>query len=348
MSVLLARLRIGIAALLLFVIILDITYWVLYFNGLSPNDKTSRTLLIPERLILADHLLLALIIGYAAVPRFPTKVPRYARAFVLFVLAVYMLYYHLNNLSSLFASRVFLCNYSYIKNACGVNRVIQIFGTVAGFLIMYENALTLKETDPNPSTKAAAAGGAGGAGETGGTGGGQPNPNIVPYHPAMQTPNPTYPQQQQLQQQQQQLVYYPQPQQPYTLAQQQPLQNATHKFEAPGQAQQQQQFQPQPLYQLTPQQQQQQLFYQPLQPGQQPLLQQQQSPYSQQQQQTMAAQPLVPGSLVTTTPQPGGQAIAPYTSSGGASVAVSPVLPVGGYSTPSPSVGHQSPVHPPQ
>ncbi|KAF9546150.1 hypothetical protein EC957_010136 [Mortierella hygrophila] len=348
MSVLLARLRIGIAALLLFLIILDVIYWVLYFNGLSPKDNAPRTLLTPERLILADHILLVLIIGYAAVPRFPTKVPRYARAFVLFVLAVYMLYYHLNNLSSLFVSRVFLCSTSYIKNACGVSRVIQIFGTVAGFLIMYENALTLKETDPNPSTKAAAVGRAGEAGETGG---GQPNTNIVPYHPVIQTPNPTFPQQQQFQQQQQQQqpVYYPQQQQPYTLAQQQPLQNATHKFEAQGQAQQQQQFQPQPLYQLNPQQPQQQLFYQPLQPGQQPLPQQQQSPYSQQQQQqTVVAQPMVPGSLVTTTPQPGAQAIAPYTSSGGASVAVSPVLPVGGYSTPSPSVGHQSPVHPPQ
>ncbi|KAH7058113.1 hypothetical protein BKA57DRAFT_448583 [Linnemannia elongata] len=347
MSVLLARLRIGIAALLLFVIILDIIYWVLYFNGISPNDIGPRTLLTPERLIIADHVLLVLIIGYAAVPRFPTKVPRYARAFVLFVLAVYVLYYHLNSLSNIFQLQTFLCDDSYIKNACGVHRSIQIFGTVAGFLIMYENALTLKETDPSPSTKAEAAGG---------TGGGQPDSNIVPYHLTMQTPPPmnlAYPQQQQLLQQQQ-LVYYPQQQQPYLPAQQQPLQNATHKFEVPGQAQQQQQFQPQPIYQLNPQQQQQQqLFYQPLQPGQQPLLQQQQSPYSQQQQQqqqqqTLAAQPMVPGSLVTTTPQPGGQAIAPYTSSGGASVAVSPVLPVGGYSTPSPSVGHQSPVHPPQ
>ncbi|KAK3839554.1 MAG: hypothetical protein JOS17DRAFT_770633 [Linnemannia elongata] len=337
MSVLLARLRIGIAALLFLVIILDITYWVLYFKGLSPNDTDLRTLLIPERLILADHVLLVLIIGYAAVPRFPTKVPRYVRAFVFFVLAVYMLYSHLDNISAKFELQYFLCSDSYVKNACGVSRTIQILGTVAGFLIMYENALTLKETDPAPSTKAAAAGG---------TGGGQPDPNIVPYHMGLQSPPPmqTYPQQQQLIQQQQH-VYYPQQQQPYVLAQQQPLQNAAHKFEAPGQAQQQQQFQS-PLYQLAPQQQQQQLYYQSLQPGQQPLMQQ--NPYSQQHQQTLTAQPMVPGSLVTTTPQPGGQAIAPYTSSGGASVAVSPVLPVGGYSTPSPSVGHQSPIHPPQ
>lgn len=334
MSVLLARLRIGIAALLLLVIILNAVYWILYTNSLSAND-TSRTLDTSERLIIADHVLLFFIFVYAAVPRFPTKVPRYARAFVLFVLAVYMLYYHLDFLSRLFQSKHFLCKGSFIETACGAHRVVQIFGSVAGFLIMYENALTLKDTDPNPSTGVAGTQGivAGGGGV-----GGQPDP----YQLAMQTPPPMqqmHPQQQQFQQQG---MYYPQQQQPFVLAQQQPLQNATHKFEIPGQ--QQQQFQPQPLYQLSPQQQQQQQFYQPLQPGQQPL--QQQNPYFQQQ--TVAAQPVVPGSLVTTTPQPGGQAIAPYTSSGGISVAVSPVLPVGGYSTPSPSVGHQSPVHPPQ
>ncbi|KAF9149348.1 hypothetical protein BG015_008860 [Linnemannia schmuckeri] len=343
MSVLLARLRIGIAALILLVIILYAIYWPLYFSSLNANSLALRTLSTSQQLIIADHALLFLIFVYAAVPRFPAKVPRYVRAFVLFVMAVYALYYHLNNLSNVFMSKVFLCGNSVVKNACGVNRAIHIFGTVAGFLIMYENALTLKETDPNPSTGSAVAGGAGGAG---GTGGGQPGPNIVPYHLAMQTPpsmQQTYPQQQF----QQQGVYYPQQQQSYMLAQQQPPQNATHKLEAPGQAQQQQQFQPQPLYQLTPQQQQQQQFYQPLQPGQQPLQHQQQNPYPQQQQ-TVTVQPMVPGSLVTTTPQPGGQAIAPYTSSGDASVAVSPVLPAGGYSTPSPSVGHQSPVHPPQ
>ncbi|KAG0305253.1 hypothetical protein BGZ97_001175 [Linnemannia gamsii] len=335
MSVLLARLRIGIAALLLLVIILNAAFWILSFNSIPSNSIAQRTLLTPERLIIADHVLLFLIFVYAAVPRLPTKVPRYARAFVLFVLAVYMLYYHLDFLSSLFQSKVFICKSSTIQNACGIHRVVQLFGSVAGFLIMYENALTLKETDPNPPTKAAEIQ----ATATGGGEGGQQ----VPYHLAMQTPLPMqqiHPQQQQFQQQG---VYYPQQQQPFVLAQQQPLQNPTQKFEAPEQ--QQQQFQPQPLYQLSPQQQQQQQqFYQPLQPGQQPL--HQQNPYLQQQ--TVAAQPMVPGSLVTTTPQPGGQAIAPYTSSGGASVAVSPVLPVGGYSTPSPSVGHQSPVHPPQ
>ncbi|KAF8944231.1 hypothetical protein BGZ47_004505 [Haplosporangium gracile] len=305
----------------------------------------SPTFVTLEGLIIADHALLFLIFVYAAVPRFPAKVPRYARAFMLFVMAAYTLYFHLNTLSNDFLIKNFLCGRVVDKNACGVSSATTIFSTIAGFLIMYENALTLKETDPNPSIGAAVAEGAGGAG---GAGGRQPDPNVVPYPLAMQTPpsmQQTYPQQQQFQQQG---IYYPQQQQLYVLAQQQLLQDATHKLAALGQAQQQQQFQPQPLYQLTPQQQQQQQFYQPLHPSQQPLQQQQQNPYpqQQQQQQTVAVQPMVPGSLVTTTPQPGGQAIAPYTSSGGASIAVSPVLPVGGYSTPSPSVGHQSPVHP--
>ncbi|KAG0281185.1 hypothetical protein BGZ96_001264 [Linnemannia gamsii] len=335
MSVLLGRLRIGIAALLLLIIILNSVFWALYINSLSTKVNT-RTFSTLARLVIADHVLLFLTFVYAAVPRFPTKVPRYARAFVLFVLAVYMLYYHLYSLSNLFRSRLFLCKGSSMETTCGIHRVVQIFGSVAGFLIMFEIALTLKETDPNPYTGVAETQGpvAGGVGV-----GGQPDP----YQQAMQTPQPMqqiHPQQQQFQQQG---MYYPQQQQPFVMAQQQPLQNATHKFEAPGQPQQQ--FQPQSLYQLSPQLQQQQQFYQPLQPGQQPL--QQHNPYLQQQQ-SVATQPMVPGSLVTTTPQPGGQAIAPYTSSGGASVAVSPVLPVGGYSIPSPSVGNQSPVHLPQ
>ncbi|KAF9993902.1 hypothetical protein BGZ79_001372, partial [Entomortierella chlamydospora] len=55
--------------------------------------------------------------------------------------------------------------------------------------------------------------------------------------------------------------------------------------------------------------------------------------YQPQQQQQQYYQPQVPGSMVTAAPQPGASPIVPYPSPGH-SVAVSPVLPVGGYSSP--------------
>ncbi|KAF9133592.1 hypothetical protein BGW39_009445 [Mortierella sp. 14UC] len=339
MSVFLTRLRIGITGLVAFVFLLSIVYYAVYFSSLKPEDMAPHTLNAKEGITIAVHIILLghyLYLTVTKIPRIPKEVPRYARALVLFLLTGYMLYFYLSVLSAVFENNAFLCRYSFVKSACGVARVVQLFGTVAGFLVMYEVALTLKETDPNPKPKPLIpeAGAPGTAGATG-----APAPNAVPYQMQM-TPPPSFPQQQTPFQQG---AFFPQQQQqqPYALAQQQPLQNANAKFEAPGQ-QQQQQFQQQQLYQQQQQQlyqgqQQQQQLYQGQQPSQQ---QQQQNPYSQ--------QPLAPGSLVTTTPQPGGQAIAPYTSSGGASVAVSPVLPAGGYSTPSPSVGHQSPVHRPQ
>ncbi|KAF9908093.1 hypothetical protein EC991_010221 [Linnemannia zychae] len=329
MSVFLTKLRIGIAGLVGFVFLFTIIYYIVFFTGRSPEIMAPNTLNAKEAVALVALIILLghyLYLTVTKIPRITREIPRYARAFVLFLLTGYMLYFYLSVLSPVFERNAFTCKLSYNKGACGVSRVVQLFGTVAGFLIMYEVAHTLKETDPNPRPKPLIPK----AGAPGTTGGAQA-PNSVPYQMQMTTP-PTY-----LQQQTpfQQGAYFPQQQQqqqPYVLAQQQPLQNANPKFEATEQQQQQQQqFQQQQLYQ------QQQQLYQ----GQQPL--QQQQP-----QNSIPQQPLAPGSLVTTTPQPGGQAIAPYTSSGGASVAVSPVLPVGGYSTPSPSVGHQSPVHPPQ
>ncbi|KAF9428886.1 hypothetical protein BGZ94_000665 [Podila epigama] len=73
---------------------------------------------------------------------------------------------------------------------------------------------------------------------------------------------------------------------------------------------------------------------------QQQYLQQQHHQQQQQQQQFQQLYPRhtyiapAPGTTVTATPQPGGQPIVPYPSPG-TSVAVSPVLPVGGFSTPS-------------
>ncbi|KAG0270045.1 hypothetical protein BGZ95_001821 [Linnemannia exigua] len=323
MSVFLTRLRIGITGLVSFVFLFNIIYYAVYFSSLKAEYMAPNSVSPKEGVAIAVHIILLghyLYITVTKIPRIPRAVPRYARACVLFLVTGYMLYFYLNVLSVVFNNAVFLCpsTSTLIPAACGIARVVQLFGTVAGFLIMYEIALTLKETDPNPKPKPVIpkTGGQGGT-----TAGGAPNPNAVPYHMQMSSP---YPQQQQALQQG---AFFPQQQQPFALAQQQPLQNTNAKLEAPGQ---QQPLQQQQLYQ----QQQQQQFYQP---GQHPLQQQQ---FQQQ------PQPLAPGSLVTTTPQPGGQAIAPYTSTGGASVAVSPILPVGGYSTPSPSVGHQSPVHP--
>ncbi|KAF9105103.1 hypothetical protein BGX29_000673 [Mortierella sp. GBA35] len=335
MSTLLTRLRFGITALVVLVIILNGAYYAVYNNSeVPPKYKnviiiSSSTFYWSEIVIFVDHAFLLLTYIYASFDRFPTKVPRYGRAFMIFVLAVFLLYVNLNVLSRVFEYKEFSCGGAIFVDVCKIARVVQVFSTVLGFLILYEAALTLKETNPNPASTAEVQGA-----------GGAVDPNYI--HPTLQMQMPPMQQQNYPQQQFQGGGFYPQQQQPFVLGQQQSLQDATPKFEAQGQ----QQFQQQPFYQqpLHQQQQQQQQFYQqPLQqPGQQPL---QQNPYGAQQQ--SAAQPMVPGSLVTTTPQPGGQAIAPYPTSG-ASVAVSPVLPVGGYSTPSPSVGHQSPVHPSQ
>ncbi|KAF9584786.1 hypothetical protein BGW38_005193 [Lunasporangiospora selenospora] len=132
-----------------------------------------------------------------------------------------------------------------------------------------------------------------------------------------------------------------QPMQPYAaypvFVQQQPGQMMAQPMPtqgpAPGQYESQQELyaRHQQQWQLQQQQQQQarQSFY--------PTMQQQPNPYS--------AQPLAVGPMVTTIPQPGGQPIAPYPSPG-TSVAVSPVLPVAGFSpvssshSPLPSHGH--------
>ncbi|KAF9433365.1 hypothetical protein BGZ76_009549 [Entomortierella beljakovae] len=131
-----------------------------------------------------------------------------------------------------------------------------------------------------------------------------------------------------------------QPQQQF----QQPIQQhyvTPNDYVTPGAYYQQQQPQQQPFPLMnqqpvgyTPKYEVQDNMYQVLQ-GQQT---QQQQPYQQQQQphpyssqNYSAPQPRVPGTMVTAAPQPGGSPIMPYPSPGH-SVAVSPVLPPGGYS----------------
>ncbi|KAG0361367.1 hypothetical protein BG005_008515 [Podila minutissima] len=113
-------------------------------------------------------------------------------------------------------------------------------------------------------------------------------------------------------------IPYPYQQQSFQQYAAQPLQpgnifvSGTPKYEDQSHLYQQQQYYQQQQHQL---------------PSPPPPQQQHQQ---QQQQYQLYAFP-APGSTVTATPQPGGQPIAPYPSPG-TSVAVSPVLPVGGYS----------------
>ncbi|KAF9927012.1 hypothetical protein FBU30_003580 [Linnemannia zychae] len=322
------QIRIAILVLVVLITIFGAASTVLFLNidnsSLPKNVIVIRKLSTIEILNFVAMAFLILIYAYASIPKLPAKAPRFVRAFFIFAFTVFILYIHVNVIANVIENHG-SCSYAVSKASCHLGRTANALGMITGFLIMYEVARTLRETDPNPTV---------------GKLGGEAIPTSAPYQGQMTQPvmNQQFPPQTF-----QQGVFYPQ-QQPYPLVQQQPLQGVTPKFEVS--AQQQQQFQPQvqQQYQLL---QQQQPFYQSPQPGQQPMQQVQQIPYSQQPQQNIAPLPPVPGSLVTTTPQPGGQAIAPY-SSPGVSVAVSPVLPVGGYSTPSPSVGHQSPVHPPQ
>ncbi|KAF9574270.1 hypothetical protein EC968_007039 [Mortierella alpina] len=192
---------------------------------------------------------------------------------------------------------------------CGLFRAVEFFTIFFAFLIILEVGVTLKSGPLEPRNP--------------------PGGNVVIVSPLQPIqPQPYY---------QQPYAYYP-PQQPG-----QPLQQhvSSMKYEAqePGMMQQYQQphqpfFQPQPM----PPPPHQQPYYQPQQQQQQ----QQQQPHPYSSTSYNPPQPQVPGSMVTTTPQSSGQPMAPPTSPG-FSVAVSPVMPSEGYSTP--LVGH-SPVQP--
>ncbi|KAF9349039.1 hypothetical protein BGX26_012616 [Mortierella sp. AD094] len=190
---------------------------------------------------------------------------------------------------------------------CCINRTVEALSILCGFLILIEIWITLKNADAPDKPEAAQV------------------MYVSPDQPVM--PHTAYTQQAPYVQPTQ--YYPPQPQYPYPgMIQQQPTMaqySGTPKYETQENMYQDYQRQSQAFYQ--PQQQQQQpQYYQSQQQQQQ---QQQQSPYASQGYGT----PQVPGSMVTAAPQPGASPIIPYPSPGH-SVAVSPVLPVGGYSSP--------------
>ncbi|KAG0250086.1 hypothetical protein BG011_008660 [Mortierella polycephala] len=131
--------------------------------------------------------------------------------------------------------------------------------------------------------------------------------NTLPHETIVISPPPVQPLQQPYYQQQQQGYYYPQLQQQQSMPLQQLDQQSHYGMQD----------------QLVP-------------PYQQPYYQIPAQPQQQQYDNTVGRHPpppQVPGSMITTTPQPGAQPIIPYTSPG-TTVAVSPVLPTEGYPMP--------------
>ncbi|KFH73190.1 hypothetical protein MVEG_00411 [Podila verticillata NRRL 6337] len=230
-------------------------------------------------------------------------VHKFVRAAPLLAITGLWLYLNCDTLNFFITSNLdFSCDGgpSYYMGICIANRISIVLGIVCACLILIEVAVTLRQGPIVPV---------------------QPKDVIIVSPLEMQ-------QQQQFQQQQ---------------FQQQQLQQQHYSYIAPQPGNLTNPYQQQPFQQYPQYPPQQQPQFQsangfvsgtPKYEDQSNLYGQQQQQYQQQyyQQQQQQYQYPVPGSTVTATPQPGGQPIAPYPSPG-TSVAVSPVLPVGGYST---------------
>ncbi|KAF9284907.1 hypothetical protein BGZ68_004305 [Mortierella alpina] len=237
--------------------------------------------------------------SYAYSVRGPAKIHRFLRAFLLFGMAATLLFFHLWRVHRrILTEEPYACPPEFYS--CGLERAVEFFTILFGFLIILEVGVTLKngplETRSPPREVQI----------------------VSPLQPIQ--PQPYY---------QQPYVYYP-PQQPG-----QPLQydGSSMKYEEQGPMMMQYQQPHQPYFQPQhmPQPPQQQQYYQP-----------QQQQQSQHHTNYNAPPPQVPGSMVTTTPQSGGQPM-PTPTSPGFSIAVSPVMPSEGYPTP---LGSRSPVQP--
>ncbi|KAF9371840.1 hypothetical protein CPB97_001680 [Podila verticillata] len=235
-------------------------------------------------------------IGYIFSIRSHVIVHKFVRAVPLLAITGLWLYLNGDTLNFFITSDVdFSCGGgpSYFMGICIANRIAIVLGIVCACLVLIEVAVTLRQGPIVPV---------------------QPKDVIIVSPLEMQ-------QQQQFQQQHYSYIA-PQPGNPTNPYQQQPFQQYPQYP-----PQQQPQFQSvNGFVSGTPKYEDQSNMC-----GQQQQQYQQQY-YQQQQQQQQQYQYPVPGSTITATPQPGGQPIAPYPSPG-TSVAVSPVLPVGGYST---------------
>ncbi|KAF9937273.1 hypothetical protein BGZ67_001508 [Mortierella alpina] len=306
-QIFLRRLRISIAVLSFVTGCLLAAYYGEIIRSFSSRGLT---LSVFRNWIPTVRIVFLIVIfgSYVYSVRYPTQVHRFLRAFLLVGMAATLLFIHLRDVHwRILAGEPYICPPEF--PACGLFRAVEFFTILFGFLIILEVGVTLKNgpLEPRNTPKAVEI--------------------VSPLQPIQ--PQPYY---------QQPYAYYP-PQQPG-----QPLHQhgSSMKYEAQGPVMMQQYQQPHPPYfqpqHMPPPPQQQQQYHQPHQQQQQ--LQQQPHPYSNVN--YSAPPPQVPGSMVTTTPQSGGQPMATPTSPG-FSIAVSPVMPSEGYSTP--LVGH-SPVQP--
>ncbi|CAO3574861.1 unnamed protein product [Mortierella alpina] len=312
-QIFLRRLRIGIAALSFITGCLLAAYYgelIRTFGSRSSSLIIFRTWIPYARVVC----LVCIFGSYVYSVKRPTKVHRYLRAFLLLGMATTLLYINLVDIHVIILMGTpYACPTD--DHACGLFRAVEFITILFGFLIILEVGVTLKHgpLEPRSAPK---------------------DVEIVsPLQPIQ--PQPYY--------QQQPYAYYP----PQQSGQPLPLQQhvSSMKYEAQGPVVMQQYQQPhqpyfQPQHMPPPPQQQQYYHLQHQQLQQQQPQQQQPHPYSNANYSTPP--PQVPGSMVTTTPQSGVQPMATPTSPG-FSIAVSPVMPSEGYSTP--LVGH-SPVQP--